>query len=79
MLCHHEFRRMLSAEGAKPESDNRRKSDFGHVGRRFVVGWVSGYVWYLELFREPKHAAQQMKYQNLDPSNGYCLGTIIIF
>ena len=40
---------MLSAEGAKPESNNRRKSDLGHVGRRFVGGWVSGYVWYLEL------------------------------
>ena len=34
---------MLSAEGAKPESNNRRKSDLGHVGRRFVGGWISGY------------------------------------
>ena len=42
-------------------------------------GWVSGYVWYLELSREPKHAAQQMRYQNVDLSNGHCLGTIIIF
>ena len=79
MPCYHEFRRMLSAEGAKPESNNRRKSDLGHVGRRFVGGWVSGYVWYLELSREPKHAAQQMRYQNVDLSNGHCLGTIIIF
>ena len=63
--CHHEFRRMLSAEGAKPESKNRRKYDLGHVGRRFVGGWVSGYVWYLELSRESKHAAQQMRYQNV--------------
>ena len=70
---------MLSAEGAKPESNNRRKSDLGHVGRRFVGGWVSGYVWYLELSREPKHAAQQMRYQNVYLSNGHCLGTIIIF
>ena len=46
MPCHHEFRRMLSAEGVKPESNNRTKSDLGHVGRRFVGGWVSGYVWY---------------------------------
>ena len=69
----------LSAEGAKPESNNRRKSDLGHVGRRFVGGWVSGYVWYLKLSREPKHAAQQMRYQNVDLSNGHCLGTIIIF
>ena len=77
--CYHEFRRMLSAEGAKPESNNRRKSDLGHVGRRFVGGWVSGFVWYLEISREPKHAAQQMRYQNVDLSNGHCLGTIIIF
>ena len=41
-------------------------------------GWVSGYVWYLELSREPKHVPQQMRYQNVDLSNGYCLGTIII-
>ena len=32
---------MLSAEGTKPESNNRWKSDLGHVGRRFV----GGYVW----------------------------------
>ena len=69
---------MLSAEGAKPESNNRRKSDLGHVGLRFVGGWVSGYVWYLELSREPKHAAQQMRYQNVDLSNGHCLGTIVL-
>ena len=43
-------------------------------------GWVSGYVWYfVELSREPKHVAQQMRYQNVDLSNGYCLGTIINF
>ena len=46
---------------------------------RFVGGWVSGYVWYLELSREPKHAAQQMRYKNVYLSNGHCLGTIIIF
>ena len=70
---------MLSAEGAKPESNNRWKSGLGHVGRRFVGGWVSGYVWYLELSREQKHVAQEMRYQNVDLSNGYCLGIIIIF
>ena len=35
-----------------------------YVGRRFVGGWVSGYVWYLELSREPKQVAQHL-------SNGY--------
>ena len=58
---------------------NLGKSDLGHVGRRFMGGWVSGYVWYLELSREPKHVAQQMRYQNVDLSNGYCLGIIIYF
>ena len=43
-------------------------------------GWVGGYVWYfVELSREPKHVAQQMRYQIVDLSNGYCLGTIINF
>ena len=41
-------------------------------------GWVGGYVWYfVELSREPKHVAQQMRYQNEDLSNS--LDTIIIF
>ena len=45
---------MLSSEDAKPQSNNRTKSDLGHVGRRFVGAWVSGYVWYFELSREPE-------------------------
>ena len=48
------------------------------IGRRFVGGSVSGCVRYLELSREPKHVAQQMRYQNVDLSSGHCLGTIII-
>ena len=70
---------MLSAEDAKPQSNNRTKSDLGHVGRRFVGAWVSGYVWYFELSRESKHAAQQMRHQKVYLSNGHCLGTIMIF
>ena len=46
---------------------------------RFVGGWLSGYAWYLELSREPKHVAQQLRYQNVDLSNWHCLGIIIIF
>ena len=61
------FRRRLSAEGAKPESNNRWKSELGQV-----CGWV----WYLELSREPRHVAQQMRYQNVGLGNGHCLGTI---
>ena len=34
------FRRRLSAEGAKPESNNRWKSELGHV-----CGYVGGWVW----------------------------------
>ena len=35
------FRRRLSAEGAKPESNNRWKSELGHV-----CGWVGMYgIW----------------------------------
>ena len=35
------FRRRLSAEGAKPESNNRWKSDLSHVCM-YVCGWVPG-------------------------------------
>ena len=49
------------------------------IGRRFVSGSVSEYVRYLELSRESKHVVQQMRYQNVDLSNGHCLSTIIIF
>ena len=45
----------------------------------YVCMWVGGYVWYLELSREPRHVAQQTRYQNVDLSNGHYLGTIIIF
>ena len=43
-------------------------------------GWVSGYLrYFVELSHKPKHVVQQMRYQNVDLSNGYCLGTIINF
>ena len=66
-------------EAGVEQSKKIRSRSCSHVGRRFVGGWVSRYVWYLKLSREPKHAAQQMRYQNVDLSNGHCLGTIIIF
>ena len=65
------FRRRLSAEAAKPESNNRWKFELGHV-----CMWVGGYVWYLELSREPRHVAQQTRIQNVGLRNGHCLGTI---
>ena len=36
-------------------------------------------AWYLELSREPREVAQQIRYQNVGLNNGRCLGTIIIF
>ena len=36
--------------------------------------WVGMYVWYLELSREPRHVAQQTRYQNVGLRNGHCLG-----
>ena len=65
------FRHRLSAEDAKPESNNRWKSELGHV-----CMWVCGYVWYLELSRKPRHVAQQTRYQNVGLRNGHCLGTV---
>ena len=41
----HFFRRRLSAEGTKPESNNRWKSELGHVCM-WVGGWVGMYgIW----------------------------------
>ena len=64
---HRYFRRRLSAEGAKPESND---------GNPTWVMYVCGWVWYLELSREPRHVAQQTRYQNVNLGNGHCLGTI---
>ena len=41
-----------------------------------VCMYVGGWVWYLELSREPRHVAQQTRYQNVGLGNGHCLGTI---
>ena len=49
------------------EAERRRREsqtiDGNPTWVMYVCGWV--YVWYLELSREPKHAAQQMRYQNV--------------
>ena len=67
------------AERRRREAGVEQSMKIRSRSRRFVGGWLSWYVWYLELYREPKHVAQQMRYQNVDLSNGHCLGTIIIF
>ena len=38
--------------------------------------YVCMYVWYLEFSREPRHVAQQTRYQNVGLRNGHCLGTV---
>ena len=64
--CHHEFRYgCLSAEGAKPELNNRRKCYLRHVGRGFVGGWrkwactYSYGIW--QLSRESKFARRNTR------------------
>ena len=69
----------MDAERRRREAGVEQSMTIRSRSCRFVDDWLSGYVWYLELSREPKHVAQQMRYQNVDFSNGHCLGTIIIF
>ena len=63
------------------EAERRRRSQTIDGNLSWVMyvcmgGWVCEYVWYLELSREPRHVAQQTRYQNVGLRNGYCLGTI---
>ena len=51
------------------EEFSLKRAHYGHL-------WVCGYVWYLELSREPRHVEQQTRYQNVGLRNGHCLGTI---
>ena len=44
-----------------------------------LCGYVSMYVWHLELTREPSHVAQQMTYRNVGLQKGHWLGAIKIF
>ena len=53
------------------KSPCRWKSDLDHVGVRWLGSF---YVRYLELSREPRHVAQQMRYLNVGLSKGHCLG-----
>ena len=44
-------------------------------------GWmhVCGYVWYLELSREPMHVERQMRHQIIGLGDRHCLETIRTF
>ena len=74
--CDYEFRRRLSAKGAKPESKNRCKSDLGHVGI-----WVAGYGMVFGIISPTtaRSATNDVPKCNVGISNGHCLGTILIF
>ena len=70
MLIQTEAERRRREAGVKQSMELRVRSCM------YVGGWVCGYVWYLELSREPRHVVQQTRYQNVGLRNGHCLGTI---
>ena len=66
-------------EAGVKQSMEIRVTSCGWVGMYvciYVCMYVCMYVWYLELSREPRHVAQQARYQNVGLRNGHCLGTI---
>ena len=63
-----QFRRRLSAEGVKPESNNRWISE--------LVMHVCMFVWYLRLSRDPQHSAKQLRYNIVGVSRAHRLGTL---
>ena len=64
------------AERRRREAGVKQSMEIRVRSCRYVCMWVCGYVWYLELSREPRHVAQQTRYQNVGLRNGHCLGTI---
>ena len=69
-LIQTEAERRRREAGVKQSMEIRLRSCM-YVGR-YVCGWV----WYLELALEPRHVAQQVRYQYVGIRNGHCLGTI---
>ena len=70
------FRRRLSAEGAKPESNNRWKSELGHVCMyvcTYVCGWV---CMVFGIISRTKARSATNENQNGGLRNGHCLGTV---
>ena len=64
------------AERRRREAGVKQSMEIRVRSCMYVCMYVGGYVWYLELSREPRHVAQQTRYQNVDLGNGHCLGTI---
>ena len=64
------------AERRRREAGVKQSMEIRVRSCMYVGGWVGMYVWYLELSREPRHVAQQTRYQNVGLRNGHCLGTV---
>ena len=60
------------AERRRREAGVKQSMEIRVRSCMYVGGWVGGYVWYLELSHEPRHVAQQTRYQNVDIGNGHC-------
>ena len=69
------FRRRLSAAGAKPESNNRCPMKIGAGSCMCVCMYVCMCVWFLTISCEPRHLAQQKRYQMIGLNLGHCLGS----
>ena len=64
------------AERRRREAGVEQSMKFRYRSCRHIC--VAGYLWYLEVSREPRHVKEQMRYQNVGVNNGHCLGIIII-
>ena len=64
------------AERRRREAGVKQSMEIRVRSCMYVGGYVCMYVWYLELSREPRHVAQQTRYQNVGLRNGHCLGTV---
>ena len=70
LLIQTEAERRRREAGVKQSMEIRVRSCM------YACMYVCMYVWYLEFYREPRHVAQQTRYQNVGLRNGHCLGTI---
>ena len=64
------------AERRRREAGVKQSMEIRVGSCMYVCMYVCMWVWYLELSREPRHVAQQTRYQNVGLGNGHCLGTI---
>ena len=69
-----EAERRRREAGVKQSMEIRLRSCM-YVGM-YLCMYVYMWVWYLELSGEPRHVAQQTRYQIVGLRNGHCLGTM---